>query len=264
MVLCLPISYVCAWGHSQPAGSPLSIVWALLPTIHGLGLPAPCRSLTAPEALEAWHLLTSHLCSVFEGRRKKCWFGLFCIWKPCTVPLRPWVRVTAMAWSFSLSSRKAEEQLIWTAAQPVWACTTLGYWRSSWQNKGSDNLSCVSLLLNKRFLACTSSKQNQLSLVMGVSKSKERCSVWVCTLVRLTETVYRMWITSPSLERSALGTRPHSHSAGAADHRHWVPWERAVSKTCLLYFAWGRAASTCSLLTFRFPLHSWKEFFFFF
>lgn len=122
------------------------------------------------------------------------------VWKPRAVRgaarCGPWVRATAMACSFSFSSRKAEEHLTRAAARPVWACTTLGYRRSSWQNKGSDNLSCVSLLLNKRFLACTSSKQNQLSLVLGLSTSRARCSVWVCALERLAEAVYRMCITS--------------------------------------------------------------------
>lgn len=120
----------------------------------------------------------------------------------------PWLRATAMASSFSFSSRKAEEHLMQTAAQPARACSTLGYWRSSWQNKGSDNLSCVSLLLNKRFLARTSSKQKQIPLVMGVSAVRERCSVWPCALVRLTDTVYRMWRTSLSLEHSDPGGRP--------------------------------------------------------
>lgn len=129
-------------------------------------------------------------------QRESCWGAGLC---------GLWLRATAMASSFTFSSRKAEEHLMQPAAQ---ACSTLGYWRSSWQDKGSDNLSCVSLLLNKRFLACTSSKKKQLPLVMGVGAVRERCSVWACALVRLTDTVYRMWRTSPSLEHSAPGARP--------------------------------------------------------
>lgn len=81
-------------------------------------------------------------------------------------------------------SRSSESRGAAPAAQPVWARTTLAYWRRSWPNKGSGDQSCVSLLLNWSCLACRSSKQKQLPLAVGVGTSRERCSVRPCALVR--------------------------------------------------------------------------------
>lgn len=119
-----------------------------------------------------------------------------------------------------LQLRKGGGALTWPVAQPVWACTTLAYWRSSWQNKGSDNLSSVSFCSTRR--SWLAQAQSKTSSLWFWSKHKQGKMLPVgLHFGEAHRDVCRMWITSPSPEHSALGARPGSQGSGC----HGNTWD---------------------------------------